>query len=212
MAKVAKNEDAEMRAAIETLGGVTEIPEQNAEAFPGQVTEVQGKVLDSVEALNPWEDPETTFVSSELLAAESMDDLQALFSAKGVGTSEGEEIKTGYEGELDKADLVGVPFTFVWWKFIMGENIEKDPVTGASVIKRSQFVRAAIMTVEGEKGYITDGSGYGVCHQLSRISASRHNNPKPGVKPAMGLRAPKGLEERQNKNGGKSSYTIAHLN
>lgn len=207
MAKGGKPEPMgdDMGSALDELGA-TVIEEQS-----GEVAKVIDGEVVSDSDLNPWGDPEQVFASSELLAITSVEDLESKFADKGIEGSEGEEIRTGFEEGFEKSDLVGTPFTFVSWKFTQSTVIEVSEETGKPEVRVTRFVYATLITDGGIKGYLTDGSGYGVHDQLLRISRSRAANPRDGVHPAMYLKCPKGLGEKQNRRG-KPTYVIAHLN
>lgn len=187
------------------------VNELGAEIVPAENTDaIEGVTMDAIAALNPWEDVEEGFASSELLEIQSTEELEAAFAAKGIQGSEGEEIKTGFEDPVEKSELIGKPFIFVDWKFTQSRQIVEDE-NGEPKVELTTFVFARIMTEDGRKGYFTDGSGYGVFDQLNRVSRSRAAAKKDGVHPAKLLKAPKGLSEKQNRRG-KPTYTIAHLN
>lgn len=199
-----ENVDASAELAAALGAEVVETSETDGEV-------VEGVTMDDIAALNPWEDVEEGFASSELLNMGSVEDLEAAFAAKGIKGSEGEEIQTGYENPLEKSELVGVPFIFVDWKFTQSRQIVENEETGKPEVQVTTFVFARVMTNDGRKGYFTDGSGYGVFDQLMRVSRSRNASKQDGVHPAKFLKAPKGLGEKQNRRG-KPTYTIAHLN
>jgi hypothetical protein len=137
----------------------------------------------------------TEFTNEELSALNSFDDALALLRDKvgeeNVGVAD-RDLGDGFKLLENKDILIGVPFLLVTWSFHNGDH--------------GEFVSAKLMTQEGQKYILNDGST-GIWDQLKQYSE------KKGV-PA-GLFCMKGLRrsnyEYEDENGQKKPATTYYL-
>lgn len=104
--------------------------------------------------------PATTqplYSTEQLANAKSFDDILAMLADAGVQITDGTEYGDGFD-VVDKDSLVKVPFVLIDYKFADGDF-------------GSDFAILRIMTTDGRKGIITDGSNEsGIRPQIKRLA------------------------------------------